>query len=296
VSWTAPGNGGSPIQMYTVTPYIGTTAQTPTTVRGSPPATSTVITGLTNGTAYTFRVSATNAIGTGPQSTASNVVTPSATPPPAFVQGVTAHGLKLRSITVTPGLAITSGNRIIVEVGVWSQSNATSQSVTDSAGNSYTKVLSFTASDGTEQSIWTAPITAGGGTRPTITITPTGMADLGVAALEYSGLSTAAGTAVVDRSVTKTGTTTGAATVSSGPTAATTATNELALGFYTDSGFGDVPTAGSGWTAHATIAQTNDMELLAEDAVVASSATPNATAATGPNTVWLMSTVVFKHP
>ena len=56
VSWTAPSDGGSPITSYTVTPFIGTTAQTPTTVTGSPPATTTTVTGLTNGTAYTFTV------------------------------------------------------------------------------------------------------------------------------------------------------------------------------------------------------------------------------------------------
>ncbi len=35
VSWTAPANnGGSPITSYTVTPYIGSAAQTPVTVTG----------------------------------------------------------------------------------------------------------------------------------------------------------------------------------------------------------------------------------------------------------------------
>ncbi|KGN39906.1 DUF4082 domain-containing protein, partial [Knoellia aerolata] len=76
VSWTAPPNGGSPITGYTVTPYVGTTAQVPWTVTGNPPATSTTVTGLTNGTAHTFRVAATTAVGTGPASLPSSAVTP----------------------------------------------------------------------------------------------------------------------------------------------------------------------------------------------------------------------------
>src|SRR3972149_2936135 len=60
VSWTAPGsNGGSAITNYVVTPYIGAAAQPGTTVGN---VTSTTISGLTNGTTYTFKVAATNAI------------------------------------------------------------------------------------------------------------------------------------------------------------------------------------------------------------------------------------------
>ena len=59
VSWTAPSSGG-PVTSYIVTPYIGSTAQTPTTVSGNPAPTSTTITGLTNGTTYTFTVTASN--------------------------------------------------------------------------------------------------------------------------------------------------------------------------------------------------------------------------------------------
>ena len=40
VTWSAPANGGSPITSYTITPYIGSTAQTPTVITGSPPATT----------------------------------------------------------------------------------------------------------------------------------------------------------------------------------------------------------------------------------------------------------------
>src|SRR5664279_1000508 len=78
IRWTAPSNGGSAITSYTVTPHAGTAAQTPVTVTGTPPATAATITGLVNGTTYTFTVTAANAIGTSAASTASSPVTPTA--------------------------------------------------------------------------------------------------------------------------------------------------------------------------------------------------------------------------
>ncbi len=71
---------------------------------------------------------------------------------------------------------------------------------------------------------------------------------MGIAVLEYSGLSTAAGAAAVDQMASATGTTTTARAVSSGSTPATTAPNELSVGFYADSGFGDTLTADPGYT------------------------------------------------
>ncbi|WP_208641991.1 beta strand repeat-containing protein, partial [Arthrobacter oryzae] len=79
VAWTAPANGGSAITSYTVTPHTGTTTLAPVTIAGTPPATGATITGLTNGTTYTFTVTATNAVGTSPASAASNSVTPAGT-------------------------------------------------------------------------------------------------------------------------------------------------------------------------------------------------------------------------
>jgi hypothetical protein len=293
LTWTAPSsNGGSAITGYTVTPYIAGVAQAP---QFTGTATNTTVTGLTNGTAYSFTVAASNAVGTGPASAQSNVVTPSAAPTPTFVQSITAHGLNKATLTVTPTANITAGNRIIVEVGVWNDAHSTTTSVTDSAGNTYTEVAHFAAADGTEQSIWTAPITAGGGTKPVITARPAATADVGISAVEYSGLSTLAGTAAVDVSKTNVGITTSAATVSSGATPATTAAGELALGFYADSGFGNTATAASGWTMRARIAAVSDMDMLIEDQIVGSGATPNASVSTGANTDWLVSTVVFKH-
>ncbi len=87
VSWSAPNNGGSAITSYTVTPYAGVTAQAPVQVTGAPPATTTQVPGLTNGTAYTFKVAATNAVGTSPASAASPAVTPAAAVPSSVANG-----------------------------------------------------------------------------------------------------------------------------------------------------------------------------------------------------------------
>src|SRR5258708_15498711 len=92
VSWTAPStNGGSAITGCTVAPYIGSTAQTVTTFNST--ATTETVTGLSNGTAYTFTVAATNATGTGSASSASNSVTPVGPPgPPTAVSATAGNG------------------------------------------------------------------------------------------------------------------------------------------------------------------------------------------------------------
>ena len=296
VTWAAPSNGGSPITSYTVTPYIGSAAQSATVVSGSPAPTSTTVTGLTNGTTYTFTVTATNAVGTSPASAPSNAVTPNAAPAPAFVQQTSGHSGTASSLSVALKSSTLTGDRLVVETGAWSSGSATVKSVTDTAGDTFTELTHFTAGDNTEESVWTAPIAAGSSTPPTITVTPTAKADLGAAVLEYSGLSTASGAAVLDQSAQAVGKTgSGTPSVASGATAATTGANEVALGFYADSGFGDTLSAASGWTSRVNISKAGDMELLAEDQVVGAGAKPNASVTTGANTYWLMSTVVLKN-
>jgi hypothetical protein len=76
IAFTAPNSdGGSPILSYTVTATDQTSAGNglQTAVGSSSPIT---VAGLTPGDTYTFTVTATNAIGTGPSSTPSNAVVP----------------------------------------------------------------------------------------------------------------------------------------------------------------------------------------------------------------------------
>lgn len=94
ISWSAPLSGGSAITGYTVTSSPGNVSKT---VSGS--ITSVTLTGLASGTHYTFAVSATNALGTGPASAPSNSVTPGSPPTPTTAP---AGGSPSDSSTPTP--------------------------------------------------------------------------------------------------------------------------------------------------------------------------------------------------
>ena len=95
VTFSAPAsNGGSAITGYTAisNPAGGVDSNAGTT------GTSHLVTGLTNGTPYTFTVTATNGVGTGPASAASNSVTP-ATVPGAPIIGLANAGNALATVT-----------------------------------------------------------------------------------------------------------------------------------------------------------------------------------------------------
>ncbi len=96
VAYTAPNNGGSAITQYTATSSPGGKTGTLST-SGSGTIT---VSGLSNGTAYSFSVKATNAVGTGAASSASNSVTP-ATVPSAPTVGVAIRGNGLATVAYT---------------------------------------------------------------------------------------------------------------------------------------------------------------------------------------------------
>ncbi|MEI6701394.1 MAG: fibronectin type III domain-containing protein, partial [Actinomycetota bacterium] len=103
VTWRAPAsNGGSPILRYVVTSTPGSV--TCTTANGT--TLSCVVSGLTNGTAYTFKVVAVNGIGSGPASTASAAVT-SNLPPNVATNVVAVAGNAQATVSWTPAAVIT---------------------------------------------------------------------------------------------------------------------------------------------------------------------------------------------
>jgi hypothetical protein len=79
VSWSAPAwDGGAAVTAYTVTASAAGRPAVVLTVIGLPVPETVIVGGLTNGTAYTFNVSAANRVGAGPQSLPSAAITPSA--------------------------------------------------------------------------------------------------------------------------------------------------------------------------------------------------------------------------
>ncbi len=155
VSWTAPASsGGGAITGYTV---VSSPGDFTTSVMGS--ATTAVVSGLTDGRSYTFRVTATNSAGTGPASAPSAAVTPmpaaTAPGPPTDVVATAGDG----QATVSWLAPASDGGSLITRYTVTSQPGglttsvdvpATSVVVSDlTNGTSYTFTVTATNAVGT---------------------------------------------------------------------------------------------------------------------------------------------------
>jgi len=109
VSWQAPADGASPITGYTAVASPGGASCT-----ADAPATSCRITGLKDGSAYTFTVTATNAFGTSPASEPTAPVTLSY---PAGGDNVSVSvSAKAQCVNGAPSLAVYVANKEPVKV------------------------------------------------------------------------------------------------------------------------------------------------------------------------------------
>lgn len=218
ITFTPAYDGGSAVFYYTATATGG--AGGSNTGGGSP----IVITGLTNGTAYTISVTATNAYGTSSSSGASNSSTPS-TVPDAPTIGTATAGHGQASITFSPpgsnggsgitsytatsspgGLTGTAASSPVVVGGLTNgtaytftvvATNANGSGAASSSSNSITPIAPVTASYSTSSCVGSA-ISPANATTNSVTCTATN----GVGPFTYAWTWTAGGTDISTSSPT----------------------------------------------------------------------------------------------
>src|SRR5204863_9261471 len=139
-SWLGPAlSGGSPLTGYTVAASPGGAT---VTTDGS--TTTAVVSGLANGTSYTFTVHATNSMGNSVESAPSNAVVPATTPgPPVNVTALAGNGSATVSWAApsSTGGAPVTGYTVTASPGgstVTTAANATSAVLALTNGTTYT--------------------------------------------------------------------------------------------------------------------------------------------------------------
>jgi Ca2+-binding RTX toxin-like protein len=140
VSFAAPGSdGGAPVTTYTVTASPGGETATGT-------ASPIMVPGLTDGTVYTFTVTATNSAGTGPASSASDPVTPAA-PSNAAGGGGGGGSIPDLALTLEAPAHVAVGEQTFFSLGVFDLNGATATGIQLIVSLPAGATVDFTSSD-----------------------------------------------------------------------------------------------------------------------------------------------------
>ena len=201
VSWSVPtSNGGSPISQYTVT-------SAPGAITASCANSPCTVTGLTNGTSYTFTVTASNGTGTGPASAASPAIVPIG--PPGAPTAVTAVGAQngVSLVSWVPpssnGGAAISSYTVTSSPGGYTCSTAstscTVSGLTNGSGYSFTVSATNSAGVGNPS---TSSATIVPSTVPSAPTSVTAVAGLGSATISWGAPSSNGGAAISSYTVT----------------------------------------------------------------------------------------------
>ena len=211
LSWTAStdNNGVIGYDMHRNGITIGTVPA---------PSTSYVDTSASPATSYTYTVVAQDAAGNVSQPSApATATTPSATVSPTLVQ--TAGSI---TSTVTLPRPSTHGDLLVLSAGVYTGATNQITSVTDSAGNSWTKIGAYDVSGhNSDGEMWYSPNAA---SAATVTVHLSSTVNTAIEVQEFSGVATAS---PLDTSAGQSNTSTSADSGSITPAAG----NELLVGF-----------------------------------------------------------------
>ena len=193
----------------------------------------------------------------------------------SFIQVASATPSSTATVSVTYPTVQTSGDLNVVAVG-WNDTTSTVQSVKDSAGNTYNLAIGPTEGTKLQQSIYYAANILSGANTVTVTFNQTA-ADPDIRILEYRGVTTLDAKAGAS----------GSGSAANSGSATTTSANELIFG--ADMVASTTEAAGSGFTSRI-ITKRGD---IAEDKVVTTAGSNNATATLSGSGPWVMQMATF---
>jgi len=204
----------------------------------------------------------------------------------AFVQSTTVTSDTSPATSAAFGSSTTAGNLIFVTVVGDGGTIPTITSITDSKGNTYTKITDSQIGSAINMVAFYTKITTGGSSH-TITATWNDTSEnIRVVAQEFSGFT---GNPTIDQVVVASGSST---TPASGATGTTARANEIVIGMLAKQGTtASVATAGTGFS-NLVVVNDND-NAGQESQIVSSISTYNATFTLSVSRAWLAGIVTF---